>query len=153
MTNPRNLVAGLAIIASAALAGCQTGPGVGQTLPRPGPASPPTSGIEGNWIDQAGTGITVFRAGTFQTIASDSGQRLSEGTYRIRDGRLVEIQGTSIIRQTSVSFNCSRATPVQLNCTAGTGQQFVLTRYGGAVPTPPSPSTAGALTPPPAPRV
>lgn len=143
MTHSRT-VAALAIMASAALAGCQAGPGGGQPLPRAGQMAPtPTSGIEGNWIDQAGTGITVFRAGTFQTIAADSGQKLSEGSYRMRDSRLVEIQGTSIIRQTAVSFNCATATPIQLNCTAGTGQQFVLTRYSGSVPTPPAPATAG----------
>jgi len=130
---------------SAVLAGCQMTPGGPPPMRGPSPMNPPPgSGIEGNWIDQAGTGITVFRSGRFETIASDSGRRLSEGSYRLRDGNIVEISGTSIIRQTAVSFNCAVATPAQLNCTAGSGQQFVLTRYAGAMPQPEvSPPTAG----------
>jgi len=120
---------------SAILAGCQMSPGGPPPMRGPAPMSP-GSGIEGNWIDQAGTGITVFRSGHFETIASDSGQRLSEGNYRLRDDRIVEINGTSIIRQTAVSFNCAVATPSQLNCTAGSGQQFILTRYAGVMPQP-----------------
>ncbi|MBO6718632.1 MAG: hypothetical protein JJ913_11805 [Rhizobiaceae bacterium] len=94
------------------------------------------SGIEGAWVDQAGTGITNFFNGRFETIATDSGQKLSEGTYQYRDQVLVEITGISIIRQSPVAFNCAIASTDQLNCTSSAAQQFVLTRYNGPMPQP-----------------
>jgi hypothetical protein len=120
------------------LAGCSTG---GRRSLPVAPA-PVQSGIEGNWIDQAGTGITSFFGGRFQTVATDSGQKLSEGTFQYRDQVLVEITGISIIRQSPVAFNCAIAGTDQLNCTASTGQQFVLTRYTGPMPQPAPNQTA-----------
>ncbi len=105
------------------LAGCTSAPRRAPTIPAPAP-----TGIEGAWVDQAGTGVTNFSNGRFETFATDSGQKLSEGTYQFRDQVLVEITGISIIRQSPVAFNCSIASINQLNCTASSGQQFVLTR-------------------------
>ena len=118
--------AGVAAVAVAALlAGCQSGP----RNQGPGPiVAIPQSGIEGAWVDQAGTGLTSFMAGRFETVATDSGQKLSEGTYVMRSPSLVEISGISIIRQSPIAFNCALANQTQLNCTASSGQQFVLTR-------------------------
>lgn len=117
---------GLAMLVG--IAGCSTGGGY-----RPGPiaALPPTSGIEGAWIDQAGTGVTNFSGGRFETFASDTLQKLSEGNYTLRPDGVVEISGMSLIRQSPVAFNCAPATPTQLNCTSSSGQQFVLTRRTG----------------------
>lgn len=130
MLNSR-VLAGVALAAAAAIAGCQSAPG-----PRPGAPGPVTSvpqGIEGSWLDQAGTGLTTFMGGRFETIATDSQQKLSEGTYTMRTPTLVEISGISIIRQSPIAFNCAMATPTQLNCTASGGQQFIMTRRVGAV--------------------
>jgi hypothetical protein len=139
------LMAGVAVLSTAVfLAGCT---GMTRRLPGVTPA-PIQSGIEGAWIDQAGTGITSFSGGRFQTVATDSGQKLSEGTFQYRDQVLVEITGISIIRQSPVAFNCSIAGTEQLNCTASSGQQFVLTRYNGPMPQPPLDQTAdNALRP------
>ncbi len=125
--------AGVAAIAVAALlAGCQSGP-----RNDPGPGGPiaaaPQQGIEGSWVDGTGAGLTIFTAGRFETFATDSQQKLSEGTYTMRTPTLVEISGISIIRQSPIAFNCALATPAQLNCTASSGQQFVLTRRVGTV--------------------
>lgn len=138
------LVAAVAVLSTAVfVAGCTMGPR--RPLPGVTPAPMPT-GIEGNWVDQAGTGITSFFSGRFTTIATDSGQKLSEGTYQHRDQVLVEITGISIIRQSPVAFNCSVASTDQLNCTSSSGQQFVLTRYNGPLPQP-VPVAADELTP------
>jgi hypothetical protein len=40
----------------------------------------------------------------------------------------VEITGTSLIRQSPISFNCLMVSTSQLNCTSSSGQNFVLTR-------------------------
>ena len=117
---------GLAMLVG--IAGCSMGGGYRQ----PGPiAVAPQSGIEGAWIDQAGTGVTNFSGGRFETFASDTLQKLAEGNYTIRPDGVVEISGMSLIRQSPVAFNCATATPTQLNCTSSSGQQFVLTRRTG----------------------
>ncbi len=131
MTIARTILVTGGVAAALAMAGCQMTP---REAPRTGPvASGPTGNIEGSWIDEAGTGLTTFSNGRFQTIATDSGERLSEGTYTFRDMNFVEINGQSIIRQSAVSFNCAVATTDQLNCTSAAGQQFILRRQGGAV--------------------
>jgi hypothetical protein len=139
------LGAALVVLSTAVfLAGCS----MGSRRPLPGETPAPLqTGIEGNWIDQAGTGITSFFGGRFQTVATDSGQKLSEGTFQYRDQVLVEITGISIIRQSPVAFNCAVAGADQLNCTASSGQQFVLTRYNGPMPQPVAQPAAPAAFP------
>jgi hypothetical protein len=131
MLKSRVSALGAAALVAAVLAGCQSAP---RGVPGPGPiTAAPQTGIEGAWLDQAGTGLTTFTAGRFETVATDSAQKLSEGTYVMRSPTLVEITGISIIRQSPIAFNCAMATPNQLNCTASSGQQFVLTRRVGTV--------------------
>jgi predicted small lipoprotein YifL len=100
-------------VAAAALAGlaaCTTS----------GPNEPPMAsapkGVEGSWI------------GTFTTVATDTGQKLADGSYTMTGATSVQINGTSLIRQTAVSFNCLMVSTSQLNCTSSSGQNFVLTR-------------------------
>lgn len=115
------------MIMLAGIAGCQTGGGY-RSAP---PVAVAPQGIEGSWIDQAGTGVTNFTAGHFETYATDTGQKLSEGSYTMRDAIVAEITGFSLIQQKPIAFNCAVASQNQLNCTSSSGQQFVLTRRGG----------------------
>lgn len=117
--------AGLAMLVG--VAGCTTG---GYVRPTPA-ALPPQTGVEGSWVDQAGTGVTNFTAGRFETFAADTLQKLSEGNYTTRPDGVVEINGFSLLQQKPVAFNCGVAGPTQLNCTSSTGQQFVLMRRTG----------------------
>jgi len=86
------------------------------------------SGVEGAWIDAQGTGLSTLSGGSFQTVATDTGQKLSEGSYVMSGENQVQISGTSLIRQTPISFNCMMVSMNQLTCTSSAGQQFVLTR-------------------------
>jgi len=86
------------------------------------------SALEGQWVDAQGVGISTFSGGQFATVASDTGNRLSQGTYRFRDGQTVEISMVSLIRQTQTNVTCSLTTPNQLSCTNAQGQSFALTR-------------------------
>jgi hypothetical protein len=116
------LSAGLAAALAVAVAGCTTG----------GPGAPPISsaprGVEGSWIDAQGTGISTFAGGRFQTAATDTGQKLADGSYTMTGSTSVTITGTSLIRQSPIGFNCLLVSPNQLNCTSTSGQNFVLTR-------------------------
>lgn len=97
-----------------------------------GPDEPPMAaapkGVEGSWIDAKGTGLSTFTGGKFTTVATDTGQKLADGSYTLTGATSVEINGTSLIRQTPVSFNCLMVSTSQLNCTSAAGQNFVLTR-------------------------
>ena len=119
----RLLSAGLAAAGALALAGCMSG-GPGE----PSGPSTPRSGVEGSWIDAQGTGLSTFTAGRFQTVATDTGQKLADGSYRMTGATSVEISGTSLIRQSPIGFNCLMVSTSQLNCTSSSGQNFVLTR-------------------------
>ncbi|MEQ1938191.1 hypothetical protein ABMA46_08045 [Mesorhizobium sp. CN5-321] len=123
MTTARGMLsAGLAAALAVAVAGCTTG----------GPGAPPISsaprGVEGSWIDAQGTGISTFAGGRFQTAATDTGQKLADGSYTMTGSTSVTITGTSLIRQSPIGFNCLLVSPNQLNCTSTSGQNFVLTR-------------------------
>ncbi|SJM32797.1 Outer membrane lipoprotein omp10 homolog [Mesorhizobium delmotii] len=121
MTIARKLLSAGIVAAAAALAACTTaGPG--------GPPLAARSPVEGSWIDAQGTGLSTFAGGSFNTVATDTGQKLADGSYTMTGGTSVEIQGTSLIRQTPISFNCLLISTSQLNCTSASGQNFVLTR-------------------------
>ncbi|HTV71153.1 MAG TPA: hypothetical protein VMF90_21695 [Rhizobiaceae bacterium] len=124
MTTLRKASVAASLAAAMALAGCMSGGGMGG-----GPMAPRPTGVEGSWIDGQRTGMSTFAGGVFSTVATDTGQKLSEGSYIVSNGTSVQINGTSLIRQTPISFNCLLVTPAQLNCTSSGGQQFILTRY------------------------
>ncbi|MGO4837895.1 hypothetical protein AB4144_37190 [Rhizobiaceae sp. 2RAB30] len=125
MTIMRNV---LVTAASAAmLAGCvAAGPDGG------GPGVNTSSPFEGEWMSTDGVAISRFSGGVFETIATDTGNKLADGNYHLVDGRTAAITVRSLIRQTTSNVNCALAAPTQLNCTSSTGQQFVLTRRARA---------------------
>ena len=118
MTISRKSVFAGVIVSLAALAACQSA--------GPGPGAAPT-GVEGDWLSSDGVAISRFSAGSFSTTARDTGKTLAQGTY-VASGATVQIIGTSVIRQSPVSFNCLMVSTKQLNCTSSAGQQFTLVR-------------------------
>ncbi|WP_269932366.1 hypothetical protein [Aminobacter sp. HY435] len=125
MTTSRKIAsAGVLALLAAAIAGCSTSGGGSSG----GGARPAPSGVEGAWLDAKGTGLSTFTSGAFQTVATDTGQKLSDGTYVMTGANSVQINGTSLIRQSPISFNCLLISANQLNCTSSTSQQFTLTR-------------------------
>jgi hypothetical protein len=124
----RSISTGALLAALTALYGCQM-------TPRQAPvavAATQPSGVEGEWVSTDGVAISRFTGGAFETVATDTGNRLANGTYRYSDGKTVAISVTSLIRQTTSSVNCAMVTASQLNCTSSSGQQFVLTRRAAA---------------------
>ena len=83
--------------------------------------------VEGTWVDPNGI-VSTFQAGQFATRTTDTNQLLASGTYVNVSDRLVEINMTSLVRNTQSKVNCALATPNQLNCTTSTNAQFSLAR-------------------------
>ena len=108
------------VAAVAVLAGCMSG----------GPGGSPfgRAGVEGEWLSTDGVALSRFTSGAFETVATDTGNKLANGTYQTVDSRTVTITGNSVIQQTPIGFNCTLANPNQLNCTSSSGQTFVLVR-------------------------
>ncbi len=125
MTIARKALSVGAAASLSVLAGCMSfgGGGGGGGSVRPTP-----TGVEGTWIDAQGTGLSTIQGGVFTTVATDTGQKLAEGSYTLTNPTSVQINGTSLIRQSPISFNCLLVSSSQLNCTSSAGQQFVLTR-------------------------
>lgn len=106
------------------LAACSS---TGPRQPLPPVRQAPT--VDGAWVDPNGI-VSTFRAGTFSTRTTDSNQLLASGTYTMVSDRLVEINMTSLVRNTQSKVNCALVTPSQLNCTSDAGSQFSLARRG-----------------------
>lgn len=113
------------IIATGALAGLLAACQSVSYNPRPLPVQP--QGIEGQWTDPNGI-VSSFSAGRFETRTTDTNSLLAEGTYRQVSNQVVEIELTSLLRQTTSRVNCAMVTQSQLNCTSSTGAQFTLVR-------------------------
>jgi hypothetical protein len=111
--------------ASAALSAC-----VPQS-PRPMPvaAAPAPTGVEGSWSDPNGLNST-FTGGQFETRTTDgTNTQMASGTYTTGPNGVIQINMYSNVKRTSSLVNCALVTSNQLNCTAGSGSQFSLTRH------------------------
>lgn len=108
-------------MSAAALASCTS------SGPRPLPVVEQRPSVDGAWADPNGI-VSTFQAGTFTTRTTDSNQILASGSYIMVSDRLVEINMTSLVRNTQQKVNCALVTPGQLNCTSDSGAQFSLAR-------------------------
>lgn len=124
--SPMKPFAVLTLIATAAaLASCQSSPRI---IDEGGPSSQAT-GVEGSWVDPNGI-VSTFAGGTFSTRTTDTNQLLASGNYTKMSPTLVEINMTSLVRNTQSKVNCALVTQNQLNCTTDAGAQFSLARRG-----------------------
>lgn len=132
MMNAGKIRGAVAVSALIVLAACQSQPYGSRPLPPGGMSSlPPSAGsspFEGDWISTDGVAVSRFTNGFFETLATDTGNKLAEGNYNQLDNSTVTISVTSLIRQTTTQVNCALVTSTQLNCTSSAGQQFSLTK-------------------------
>ncbi len=89
-----------------------------------------TTPVDGQWTDTAGVGAATFSGGLFTNVATDTGNRLAEGTYSMRDSTTIDLNFRSLIRQQDVAATCLLVTSTQMNCTSSAGAQFSLIRRG-----------------------
>ncbi|MDZ7823141.1 MAG: hypothetical protein U5K75_03265 [Ahrensia sp.] len=106
------------------LSGCVvSGPGGG--LPTRQPTAPTFA--EGNW-QQGDSASYVFGNGNFVGTASDTGNKVADGTYRYTNQNSIQISSFSAVQQKQITANCLLINQVQMNCTSDTGAQFSLVR-------------------------
>jgi hypothetical protein len=124
--SPMKPFAVLTLIATAAaLASCQSSPRI---IDEGGPSRQAT-GVEGSWVDPNGI-VSTFAGGTFSTRTTDTNQLLASGNYIKTSPTLVEINMTSLVRNTQSKVACALVTQNKLNCTTDAGAQFSLARRG-----------------------
>ncbi|URK87022.1 hypothetical protein LP421_24410 [Rhizobium sp. RCAM05350] len=111
--------------AAAALASCM-GPREVRESPSNRQVTP--AGVEGAWVDPNGIIVSTFSGGTFTTRTTDTNQVLASGNYINLSPKLVEINMTSMVRNTQSKVNCAMVAQTQLNCTTDSGAQFSLSR-------------------------
>lgn len=130
MKNAGKFRAVAAVSIALALAGCQGigGPSQSRGGFAPNTPPPPSSSFNGDWISTDGVAISRFTNGHFETLATDTGNKLAEGNYTQIDPSSVAISVTSLIRQNTTQVNCAMISQTQLNCTSSAGAQFSLVR-------------------------
>lgn len=134
MTNAGKIKAAFIVALTAGLTACQGMGGQPPYARGPVAVAPAPSGpFDGDWLSTDGVAYSRFNNGIFETLATDTGNRLAEGNYFQSAPNTVSISVTSLIRQTTTQVNCALVTQTQLNCTSSTGQQFSLIRRGASV--------------------
>ncbi|MXN47482.1 hypothetical protein GR138_19970 [Shinella kummerowiae] len=117
-------ITALSLLAAAvALTACQSDRAP-RELP---PVRQQQTGVDGAWVDPNGI-VSTFASGTFTTRTTDTNQLLASGTYIKTSPTLVEINMTSLVRNTQSKVNCALVSQSQLNCTTAEGAQFSLAR-------------------------
>ena len=110
------------VLAAAGLASCQSRAPRDLTVILSQP-----QGVEGAWVDPNGI-VSTFAGGTFTTRSTDTNTLLASGTYTSLSPTLVEINMTSLVRNTQSKVNCALVSQSQLNCTTDSNAQFSLAR-------------------------
>lgn len=109
-------IAGLGLLA---LSGCQTA----EVNPTAG-----GGGLAGSWLPANGGYTASFNNGVFSTVAADTGNVISQGSYIAISESEVELTWTSNITGNTNIARCQRPDADTLDCTDDGGRQFVLRR-------------------------
>ncbi|MEM9573852.1 MAG: hypothetical protein AAF870_01340 [Pseudomonadota bacterium] len=116
---------GTVAITATILSGCvATGPNFGGGG---GPVPRTPTFAEGNW--QQGTLASyVFGNGSFVGTATDTGNKVADGTYRYINANTIQISSFSAVQQKTIVANCLLINGSTMNCTADSGATFSLAR-------------------------
>lgn len=117
---------GVVAVTATMLSGCiATGPNFrgGGTAPRT------PSFAEGNW-QQGALASYIFGNGSFVGTATDTGNKVADGTYRYINANTIQISSFSAVQQKTIVANCLLVGSNIMNCTADSGSTFSLSRRG-----------------------
>ena len=121
--NARIAASAAAIVVVAAIAGCQSAPD------RPARVDVPASPVDGEWMGTDGVAISSLYGGKFQSRSVQTGETLTQGSYKFRDQNTIDLSFYSVKTQQQTAAACLLAGQDKMNCTLGNGTQFVLTRH------------------------
>ena len=85
-------------------------------------------GLDGRWSPDTGGYAAEFQNGAFRTLASDTGNVISQGSYIVMSENDVELSWTSNITGQPNTAKCARPAANLLHCTDGGGKTFTLRR-------------------------
>ena len=113
-------------VSATILSGCiATGPSF-----RGGGSAPRTPTFaEGNW-QQGALASYIFGNGSFVGTATDTGNKVADGTYRYINTNTIQISSFSAVQQKTIVANCLLVGSNTMNCTADSGSTFSLSRRG-----------------------
>ena len=117
---------GVIAVSATILSGCiATGPSF-----RGGGSAPRTPTFaEGNW-QQGALASYIFGNGSFVGTATDTGNKVADGTYRYINTNTIQISSFSAVQQKTIVANCLLVGSNTMNCTADSGSTFSLSRRG-----------------------
>lgn len=115
-------IAGFATLLSGCISVGPGGFGGGST---PAPRTPTFA--EGNW-QQGALASYVFGNGSFVGTATDTGNKVADGTYRYINTNTIQISSFSAVQQKTIVANCLLVNGNTMNCTSDTGSTFSLVR-------------------------
>lgn len=121
--NARKAASAASVAVLAALAACQSGGG-----PSPVASPVPQSPFEGEWVGTDGVAVSTLHGGTFSSRSVQTGETLTNGTYKVRDPSTIDLDFYSVKSQQRTTAACLLVNPGQMNCTLASGTQFVLNR-------------------------
>jgi len=107
------------VLAATALSGCQKD----KINPTAG-----GGGLAGDWRPEQGNYTARFDNGAFTTLAGDTGNVISQGSYIAVSEKQVDLSWSSNVTNTQNTATCQRPDINTLNCTDGGGKPFVLRR-------------------------
>jgi hypothetical protein len=76
-----------------------------------------------------GVAISSLYGGRFESRSVQTGETLTQGSYKFRDQNTIDLSFYSVKTQQQTAAACLLAGPDKMNCTLGNGTQFVLTRH------------------------
>lgn len=85
-------------------------------------------GLSGTWRSSDNIFTAHFENGAFRSIANDTGNTLSEGSYVVVSNQEIRLNWFGVISQANNSATCKRPNPVTLNCTDARGRSFTLVK-------------------------
>ena len=92
------------------------------------PAGAPIA--NGQWSASDGVYKAEFNNGTFRSIANDTGEVLSQGTYTVKSETALRISWRGNVSGKFNSADCTKPNANTMSCVDESGKQFSLIRGG-----------------------
>lgn len=90
-------------------------------------------GLTGSWVSADNVFTAQMNNGRFISVANDTGETLSEGSYYVVSASEVQLNWTGKLSQQANSARCQREGEALMNCTDQAGRTFTLRKTSNLV--------------------